>query len=166
MERVSDMARDAGHQHKILHIFHHGNAAWPSFAETFTQPMLDSMKILVPIVQSHLDVVSLQAADIVAHQIARDTMVSLGHRKPSTMSYTDRLLGKPGIRHMIDINELKELYREELMLEEHRLRNSYPKRETNRRIQTEHFRDLAGHLFVEPERYEVNKLLRKLRTTT
>jgi hypothetical protein len=156
MEIVSDLALLGAHRHKILHIFHHGNAAWPSFAETFTQPMLDRLNILLPISQSAVDVVPLQAADILAHQIARDTLVSMGHRNIPKKLYMKRLAGKSGFRHIISINELKELYREELMLEDHRSRNTYPTRAIRPDAQSGEMRFLASHLFTEPEHYDLN----------
>lgn len=164
IEVVADLAITGQHRQKILHIFHHGNNAWPTFAEKFTQPMLNSLNILLPVSQSSVDAVPLQAADILAHQIARDTMVSLGYKDAPKKLYIGRLTGKPGFRHMIDTNELKSLYREELMLEDHRSRDRYPTRLVNRDNQADNMRLIARALFTEPERFDFNHRTKELQS--
>ena len=130
MEHISDLARTANHQPKILHVFDKGNAAWPSFEATFSQPMLDSLNILNPIAQSKTDVVSLQSADVLAHQSARKILVDSGRLKQSKCLYTSRLFGKPGFTFCAKKSEVRRWYEEELYLEGFRKRGVYAPRIT------------------------------------
>ncbi|MGB6875782.1 MAG: DUF3800 domain-containing protein, partial [Candidatus Acidiferrales bacterium] len=114
METIHSLAFVAGYAPKILHIFDKGNSAWPSFEPSFTDEMLDALNILHPIAQSKTDVVPLQAADILAHQVAKNVLVSSGRAATPQRLYTKRLFGKPGLYKHIDVPELKKLYSEEL----------------------------------------------------
>jgi hypothetical protein len=162
LEVVSDWARVASYTSKILHIFHHGNPAWPSFEAKFSPAMLDSLNILNPICQSNKDVRSLEAADVLAQQIGRDTLVQLRGKKAPLRSHIGRLTGKAGVRHLISQQELKGLYAEELMIEEHRSRGSFPKRMLNRSRLDKNNAFLTSRLFVEPSNYELNVRTRQL----
>ena len=117
IETISQWAKVANHSDKILHIFHAGNSAWPNFEGSMTQNLLDAYNILQPISQSHLDVTPLQAADILAHQSARNLEVSMGQKRTPVKLYTDHLFGKPGYLHILDTPKLGALYREEMEVE-------------------------------------------------
>lgn len=162
IETVSTWAFAAGYSQKILHVFDQGNPAWPTFVDRFNQPMLNSLRILQPISQSKVDVPPLQAADILVHQVARHALLSSGRAGETQRLYTPRLFGKPGLPKPIGIPELKELYKEELILEEFRSRGQFPNRVINwDRLSRDNI-NAVSHLFVEPESYEVNKRIREL----
>ena len=78
IECISLWAKVAQHKSRILHVFHHGNSAWPSFDDSINDEMLDALNILRPISQSEAHIVPLQAADIIAHQTARDLLTKRG----------------------------------------------------------------------------------------
>jgi hypothetical protein len=161
LEGVSDWARVAGYKQKILHIFDDGNSAWPTFEARLPNEMLDALNILRPIAQRKLDVVQLQAADVLAHQVGRNVLVSSGRALPPRRMYTNRLFGKPGVLKVIGIPELKNLYQEELMLEDMRSSNLYPSRISLGPIPPQNQQAVNG-LFDDPGKYEINKLLRSL----
>jgi hypothetical protein len=159
MECVSLFAHIGKHGDKILHIFEQGNPAWPSFEDSFDQRMLDAFNILRPISQSKVDVLPLQAADILAHQRARALLISQGRAKTGLRLYMDQLSAKlPGFFRYIDTAELKTLYDEERVLEALRSRGEYPSRRVFPDFQnTEMFRKAEmymGELFKTPEEFE------------
>jgi hypothetical protein len=117
---ISDLARAAGHTEKILHIFHHGNSAWPTFEASFTDDMLRALNILRPISQSHTDVVSLQAADVLAHQFGRRRVKKIDGSVETKKVYTDSLVLKPGLDMHIESGELWNAYNDEKYLEMHK----------------------------------------------
>jgi hypothetical protein len=117
IETIAQWAKVANHPDKILHIFHAGNSAWPNFEASMTQKLLDAYNILQPISQSHLHVTPLQAADILAHQLARNLEVSMGHKPTPVKLYTNRLFGKPGYPRLLDTPTLAARYREEMEVE-------------------------------------------------
>jgi hypothetical protein len=159
IEHISDLARTAKHQPKILHIFDKGNSAWPSFEATFTQPMLDSLNILNPIVQSKIDVVSLQAADVLAHQSARNILVESGRAAQPKRLYTNRLFGKPGFSFRASKSDLRRWYAEELYLEGLRRRGTYPHRVTRSGLELN--MDILTDLFAPPDRHKITAAVRK-----
>jgi hypothetical protein len=156
IESVSLWAGIAKHQHKILHIFDRGNSAWPSFEDSFDQEFLNALNILQPISQSKEDVLPLQAADILAHQMARDLLISLGKIKEGRRNYIDILKVVPGISKYIDTTELGKLYNEELYLEQMRAIGRYPRR-IIKQVKEEHVQ-LIEELFKEPENCKLKKL--------
>ena len=117
IESISDIARIGEYGPKILHIFDQGNAAWPTFEPLFTAEMLDGLNIYRPTAQSKKDVLSLQAADILAHQIGRHHMLKAHPEITNQRMYTDRLLKKPGLPMVLGSGELFNAYQEELYLE-------------------------------------------------
>jgi hypothetical protein len=129
IESISLWAKVAQHKPRIHHIFHHGNSAWPSFQDSFSDAMLDVLNILRPEAQSELHIVPLQAADIIAHQTARDELTKRGMMPTPRKLYADRLINiVPGMRKYIDKAELARLYDEEMMLEAHRKAKRFPAR--------------------------------------
>ena len=52
---------------------------------------MEALNILRPISQSHKDVVSLQAADMLAHQLARKRIAILRGQPDNRGGYVDRL---------------------------------------------------------------------------
>jgi hypothetical protein len=110
IEVISDWARLAGCSEKLLHIFDQGNAAWPSFEALYTEEWLEALNIYRPTAQSKKDVLSLQAADILAHQIGRHRMHEFHPRSGSQRIYTDRLLRKPGPSYPLGPGELLNAY--------------------------------------------------------
>src|SRR5579884_1563499 len=97
IEWVSICAKIAGYQDKILHIFDQGNPAWRTFAGAFTPEILGVYNIFQPIAQSKTDVVPLQSADVLAHQVVRNFALSGGLISGNSQRlYSYRLLGKPG----------------------------------------------------------------------
>jgi hypothetical protein len=149
IEFISDLARAANHQTPILHIFDSGNSAWPSFEDTFTDVMLDRLKILRPIQQRRKDILGLQAADVLAHQTARHKLVELGKSPAPLRLYTDRLHAKPGFTFCATKNEVRKWYSEELYLEGQRSLGTYPARVTQ--VDLRPFADTLEQLFANPE---------------
>jgi hypothetical protein len=164
IEAISLWAKIAEHKERILHIFHHGNSAWPSFEASFNDEMLEVLNILHPISQSEIEIVPLQAADIIAHQTARDILTKRGMAAVPRKLYADKLISVvPGMRQYIDQAELARLYEEEVMLERLRAIGRFPPRK------------LVGHsaspdqvatmvakmkeLFKEPKDYQLRSLL-------
>ena len=161
IEHVSDLARAAGHAKKILHIFDKGNSAWSSFEATFTQKMLDSLNILNPITQSKIDVIPLQAADILAHQTGRSILIETGRAETPTRYYVERLFNKPGLLIPCKQSELRRWYQEEKLIERDRMVGSYPRRFTVGT--TEHSRQILIDLFAEPESHTLTSALMELK---
>lgn len=162
MECISLWANAAQHKRRILHIFHHGNAAWPSFEDSFSDEMLDVLNILRPISQSEVDIVPLQAADIIAHQTARDLLTKQGMAAPPRKLYADDLISViPGMRQYIDTAELGRLYAEEVMLEEYRKMNRFPVRTLPLDNAPANMTARMIELFKEPKDYQLRKLLSK-----
>lgn len=116
---ISDVARLSGHKDKILHIFHHNNPAWPTFESSFTEEIMEALNILRPISQSHKDVVSLQAADMLAHQLARKRIAILRGQPDNRGGYVDRLCNI-GAQFHLGSGELFTAYLEEMELERHK----------------------------------------------
>jgi hypothetical protein len=165
MECISLFAKAAQHQHRILHIFHHGNAAWPSFEDSFSDEMLDVLNILRPIAQSEIHVVPLQAADIIAHQMARDVLTKQGIADPPRKLYADKLIEfVPGMRQYIDTAELARLYEEEVMLEEYRKRGRFPVRTLPMDSAPPHMTAKMAEFFKHPRDYRLRLILSKGRT--
>ncbi|MFZ0333493.1 MAG: DUF3800 domain-containing protein [Candidatus Acidiferrales bacterium] len=160
LETVHSFAFVAGYEPKILHIFDRGNAAWSSFEASFTGEMLDALNILQPIAQSKTDVVPLQAADILAHQVAKNVLVSSGRAATPQRLYTKRLFGKPGLYKHIDVPELKKLYSEELAIEQ-ALAEGLKPRHIVRNVKVEQTAKIS-EFFREPEDYRLNTLTREL----
>jgi hypothetical protein len=158
IEFISDLAREANHKPKILHIFDAGNAAWPSFQATFTDEMLASLNILRPIEQSKIDVLGLQAADVLAHQSARQLLIDSGKAKQPLRLYTERLHRKPGFTLCATKTEVRRWYEEELYLEGQRRQRSYPRRIT--RIDLRQSASVLSQLFAEPEEHVLTSMLR------
>jgi hypothetical protein len=158
IEHMSDLARTANHEPKILHVFDKGNSAWPSFEATFTQPMLESLNILRPIVHSKADAVALQAADILAHQSARQILVDSGRSAKPKCLYTKRLFGKPGVTLCAKRSEVRSWYAEELFLEGARKRGVYPPRITRPNVKLDH--SILSDLFAEPEMHRITAAVR------
>jgi hypothetical protein len=162
MECISLWAKLAKHKNRILHIFHHGNAAWPSFEDSFSEEMLDVLNILRPISQSEIHIVPLQAADIIAHQIARDELTKRGMVPTPRKLYADKLIEVvPGMRQYIDTAELAHLYAEEMMLEEYRKRGKYPERfilRDNAPLDIEKRIETVVELFRHPSDYKFRNL--------
>jgi hypothetical protein len=159
IELFSDLARNANHKPRILHIFDKGNAAWKSFEATFTQPMLDSLNILNPVAQSKIDVVALQSADILAHQSARKILVDSGRANQPKCLYTKRLFGKPGLSFLANKREVRRWYAEELYLEGFRRRGLYPPRVTRRDVDLNP--EILADLFAPPESHRITAAVRK-----
>lgn len=164
IESISLWAKLAKHQKTILHIFEMGNPAWPSFEDYFTLEFLNVLNILRPISQSKQDVVSLQAADIVVHQMARDLLISHGKTKPGKWNYADKLRHiTPGMCQYIDTKELARLYPEEILLERMRAKGRFPGRVLKNMSASSvntlnKMADLfISELFKEPENYELRK---------
>lgn len=129
IECISLWAKAAQHKYRIHHIFHHGNAAWPSFQDSFSDEFLDVLNILRPDAQSEVHIVPLQAADIIAHQMARDEVTKRGMMPTPRKLYADKLINVvPGFRKYIDKPELARLYGEEMMLEQYRKMGRFPVR--------------------------------------
>jgi hypothetical protein len=160
IEVVSDLARLANHREKILHIFDSGNSAWPSFEASFTDEMLRALNILKPISQSDHDVISLQAADVLAHQLGRKRTLKVLGKVEHKKVYIDRLSGKPGIDLYIDGPNLLEAYRRELYLEQHK-RSPGLVRGFLQPADPYHA-ELAREMFKHPEEYPFNERLREL----
>lgn len=160
IEVVHGWAYVAQHKHKILHIFDHGNPAWPTFEDSFTDEMLEDLNILKPIAQSKRDVVGLQSADVLAHQVARNLLISAGKIPERQRLYTPKLLGKPGFSRYIDVEELKRLYAQELALEKVRALGLRPRRVV--RNVPQQAVEVMAELFRDPEDYKLNSLVREL----
>ena len=125
IEWVSICARIAGHQDKILHIFDQGNSAWTTFAKAFTPEVLNAYNILQPIARRKTDIISLQSADVLVHQVVRNFALSAGLVPANNQRlYSTKLFGKPGTMRYIDVPTLSRMYREELVLEELQLRDA------------------------------------------
>lgn len=161
IESVSLWAKVAKHQNKILHIFDKGNAAWSSFEDSFNQEFLNILNILRPISQSKEDVVPLQAADILAHQMARDLLVSHGKMKIGQRNYVDNLFTIPGMCQYIDTTELARLYPEEIKLEQMRAMGRFPPRviDWTKAPGADKIIQMLAELFKEPRDYELRKHL-------
>ena len=157
IETVHGWAFVARYPHKILHIFDKGNAGWPTFESSFTEEDLDDLGILQPIAQSKTDVVPLQAADILAHQVARNLLISSGRKPEGQRLYTKQLFRKPGLQKYIGIQELNELYRQELILEAARARGLHPRHIVRKVMATQS--EIMSALFKEPNEYRINSLL-------
>lgn len=165
MECISLFAKAGQHKHRILHIFHHGNAAWPSFEDSFSDEMLDVLNILRPIAQSEIHVVPLQAADIIAHQMARDVLTKRSMVAPPRKLYADKLIEVvPGMRQYIDTAELARLYADEVMLEEYRKRGKFPVRTIPMDSAPPHMTAKMVELFKHPRDYRLRLILSKGRT--
>ena len=157
---ISDIARLAGHREKILHIFHHGNSAWPTFEASFTDEMLRALNIFRPISQSHTDIVSLQAADVLAHQLGRRRVKEIDGSIEMKRVYTDRLCFKPGMDKHMESGELLNAYYDEKYLEAHKksrgLVRLMPEPMNRAEI------GLAIEWFKPPEEYVINDRIRNL----
>jgi len=159
IEIVSDLARNAGHQQKILHIFDRGNAAWPSFEASFNQSMLDSLRILQPIAQSKTDVIALQSADLLAHQARRDILIKSKRVTSTKEFYMPRLRHKTGFFVHADKNRLVRWYRDETLIEAHRkILGTYPRRVTWKQ-QTGSTLDILRDLFAPPESHTLTRIV-------
>lgn len=117
---ISDIARAADYREKILHVFDQGNSSWPTLEPTFTAEMLDGLNIYRPITQSKKDILAIQAADILAHQVGRYHMLESHPEIKNQRIYTDRLFKKPGVARSMGSRELLDAYQEELALEKAR----------------------------------------------
>lgn len=164
IECISLWAKIAEHREKILHIFHHGNSAWPSFEDSFNDEMLDVLNILRPISQSEIDIVPLQAADIIAHQMARDLLTKHGMAAVPRKLYADKLISVvPGMRKYIDTAELARLYEEETMLENMRAIGKFPPRKLiGHTASPRYVANMVAkmkELFRDPEDYQLRTLL-------
>jgi hypothetical protein len=165
IEAISLWAKIAEHKEKILHIFHHGNSAWASFEDSFNDEMLQVLNILRPISQSEIDIVPLQAADIIAHQTARDLMTKQGMVATPRKLYVDKLISVvPGMRQYIDTKELARLYEEEVMLEQLRAIGRFPPRKlfglhTASPEQVASMTEKMKELFKKPKDYQLRTLL-------
>jgi len=161
IESISLWANLAKHPNKILHIFERGNPAWPSFENSFSPEFLNVLNILNPISQSKYDVVPLQAADIVVHQMARDLLTLRGKEKIGKWNCVDKLRRiTPGMFQYIDTKELARLYPEEVLLERMRAIGRFPRRVLRRPSYAEMAKVLSvviAQLFKEPENYELRK---------
>ena len=93
--------------------------------------MLKELNILKPISQSKADVVPLQAADILAHQMARRVLMTQKGAKPGLRDYTEQLCKVPGMPQYINKADLSRLYSEEVYLEQMRALGKFPKRVIN-----------------------------------
>lgn len=162
IEVVHTWAVTAHYDRRITHVFDRGNSAWPTFEARFNRSMLDALNIKRPICENKMDATPLQAADILVHQTARHTVISSGRAREGIRLYTKRLFGKPGLPKFIGIEELKQLYREELMLEEARSRNQFPQRTINWGALSQDNINAVAHLFTDPVDYEVNRRIREL----
>ena len=151
IETVSVWAIAANYKPKILHIFDQGNSAWPSFEASCTQQVLDAYNILKPISQSKVDVLPLQAADVFAHQVARNLLISAGKVKGGLRLYTEKLFGTPGMLRYIDAAELRGMYAEELAIERLRSRGVNVRRDIDPRKLSPLVRRLVTAFFTEPE---------------
>ena len=162
IELISDLARVVNHPHKILHIFDRGNPAWPSFEAKFTDSMLESLNILQPITQSKLDILPLQAADILAHQSARSVLIESGRAKKHTKRlYVNSLFLKPGLLIHANRQMVKEWYKEERFIENHRRKGMYPRRITWQNNLPN--MSMLVDLFAEPEDHKLTSILREKR---
>jgi hypothetical protein len=166
MECISLWAKIAEHKKPILHIFHHGNSAWSSFEDSFNDEMVDVLNILRPIAQSEIQIVPLQAADIIAHQTARDLMTKQGMVAAPRKLYADKLISVvPGMRKYIDTRELAHLYQEEVMLEQLRAFGRFPPRksvgETASPEQVANMVSKLKELFKDPKDYRLRTWLSK-----
>jgi hypothetical protein len=115
-----------------------------------TQDWLDALNILRPTSQLKRDVVQLQAADILAHQVGRSILVSSERAPVPQRIYTKRLFGKPGMHRVMGIEELKERYREELWLDEMLSAGLSPQRILLRPIPQQSMEAVRA-LFASPE---------------
>jgi hypothetical protein len=157
MDMISAFAKLAGHQNKILHVFDQGNAAWPSFEATFTEAMRDALCILQPISQDNRDIVSLQAADVLVHQLARHRVMQLDGSVKTLRMYTDRLKGKPGFVKNIERDELREIYEEEKVFEAIRPYDMYlPRRRKYPATEAELW--AMAEIFKTPNEYQLHRL--------
>jgi len=162
MECISLFAKAAQHKHCILHVFHHGNSAWRSFEDSFSDEMLDELNILRPVAQSEVNIVPLQSADIIAHQMARDELTKRGMVPTPRKLYANKLIEVvPGMRKYIDKRELAHLYEEEMMLENLRKIGRFPPRTIPMHSAPLHMKEKMAELFKPPEHYELRKLLAK-----
>jgi len=165
MECISLFAKAAQHKYRIHHIFHHGNAAWPSFQDSFSEEMLDKLNILRPDSQSEVHIVPLQAADIIAHQMAREELTKRGMVAPPRKLYADALINVvPGMRQYIDTAELARLYSDEIMLEDYRKRGKFPERTLPMDDAPLHMTAKMMELFKPPSEYCLRELLSKGRS--
>lgn len=154
IEIISDLARIADYKPKILHVFDQGNSAWPTFEPIFTAEMLEGLNIYRPTAQSRKDIVSLQAADVLAHQVGRFHALEIHPEMTSLRLYVNRLFQKPGLAMRLGSGELLNAYQEELELERARserrpLSRSFgaPVNEYHRELARELFRDDGGYPF-------------------
>jgi hypothetical protein len=161
IEMISDLARVASYQGKILHIFDQGNSAWPSFEALYTNEVLEALNIYRPTAQSKTDVLSLQAADVLAHQIGRHRVLKLNPKATSQRIYTDRLLMKPGANFHIGSGELLNAYYEEKALEKARATGRPLKRGLKAPMSAYHA-ELARQMFRSDGGYPFDGRLREL----
>jgi hypothetical protein len=156
IEVIHTWAIAANYGNRIKHVFDRGNSAWPTFETRFNRNMLDSLNIKRPVCENKKEVTPLQAADILVHQTARHSLISSGRASEGMRLYTKRLFGKPGLPKFIGVQELKQLYREEILLEQARSRNQYPRRIVNWGALSQENLNAVAHLFADPADFEVN----------
>jgi len=151
IEWVSTAAGIAKHKCEVLHVFDQGSPAWVTFESSFTPEIRGSYNILQPVAKRNTDVAPLQAADMLVHQVVRNYSLSAALIPPANRRlYSVNLIcGKGGVTRYIGEKDLRQLYQQEVMADELRLRGYDVRKVINFQRVTRQQRIFAEELFAD-----------------